>query len=159
MLHPLPCLLVASAVLLGLAAPTCYGPGLCLLKEKHGGSDTKCPLMVKILDAVKGTPAGSVPIKVSQKAADGGWTQIANGVTDATGEIHNLITEEQFPAGVYHVEFDTKAYWKNEGTTPFHEVADVVFEAHAEGHRHYTLALLLSPYSYTTTAVVTDAHQ
>ncbi|XP_039983765.1 transthyretin isoform X2 [Xiphias gladius] len=93
-------------------------------KEKHGGSDTKCPLMVKILDAVKGTPAGSVPLKVSQKSADGGWMQIANGVTDATGEIHNLITEEQFPAGVYRVEFDTKAYWKNEGSVPFHEVAD-----------------------------------
>lgn len=46
-------------------------------------------------------------------------------VTDATGEIHNLITEQQFPAGVYRVEFDTKAYWKNEGSTPFHEVAEV----------------------------------
>ncbi|XP_040895576.1 transthyretin [Toxotes jaculatrix] len=149
MLRLLNCLLLATAMLLCNTAPT----------EKHGGSDTKCPLMVKILDAVKGTPAGSVPLKVSQKAADGAWMQIANGATDSTGEIHNLITEEQFPAGVYSVEFDTKAYWKNEGSMPFHEVADVVFEAHAEGHRHYTLALLLSPYSYTTTAVVTDAHQ
>lgn len=50
-----------------------------MLQEKHGGSDTKCPLMVKILDAVKGTPAASVSLKVHQKAADGTWTQIANG--------------------------------------------------------------------------------
>uniref|UniRef100_A0A3Q3KUF4 Transthyretin n=1 Tax=Labrus bergylta TaxID=56723 RepID=A0A3Q3KUF4_9LABR len=127
-------------------------------QERHGGSDMKCPLTVKILDAVKGSPAGSVALKVSQKTADGGWTHIANGVTDATGEIHNLITEQQFPAGVYRVEFDTKTYWKNEGSVPFHEVAEVVFEAHAEGHRHYTLALLLSPFSYTTTAVVTNVH-
>ncbi|KAM9358235.1 transthyretin [Symphorus nematophorus] len=148
MLQPLHCLLLASAVLLCNTAPT--------PTDKHGGSDSKCPLMVKILDAVKGTPAGAVALKVSQRNADGVWTQIANGVTDATGEIHNLITEEQFPAGVYRVEFDTKAYWKSEGSTPFHEVADVVFEAHAEGHRHYTLALLLSPFSYTTTAVVSD---
>lgn len=35
----------------------------------------------------------------------------------------------------------------------------VVFEAHAEGHHHYTLALLLSPFSYTTTAVVVKAHE
>ncbi|KAM7388783.1 hypothetical protein PAMP_024933 [Pampus punctatissimus] len=117
MLPLLRCLLLASAVLLCNTAPT--------PTEKHGGSDTKCPLMVKILDAVKGTPAGSVALKVHRKAADGGWTQIANGVTDATGEIHNLITEQEFPAGVYHVEFDTKTYWKNEGITPFHEVADV----------------------------------
>lgn len=46
-------------------------------------------------------------------------------MTDATGEIHNLITEQQFPAGVYRVEFDTKAYWTNQGSTPFHEVAEV----------------------------------
>lgn len=46
-------------------------------------------------------------------------------MADATGEIHNLITEQQFTAGVYRVEFDTKSYWKSVGSTPFHEVADV----------------------------------
>ncbi|XP_070817563.1 transthyretin [Chaetodon trifascialis] len=148
MLQPLHYLLLASAVLLCNTAPT----------EKHGGPDTKCPLMVKVLDAVKGAPAVSMALKVSQRAADGAWTHIANGVTDVSGEIHNLITEQQFPAGVYRVEFDTKAYWNNERSTPFHEVAEVVFEAHAGGHHHYTLALLLSPYSYTTTALVTDPH-
>ena len=35
----------------------------------------------------------------------------------------------------------------------------VVFEAHVGGHRHYTLALLLSPFSYTTTAVVVNTHE
>nr|XP_046248067.1 transthyretin [Scatophagus argus] len=150
MLQPLRCLLLASAVLLCNTAPT--------PTDKHGGSDTKCPLTVKILNALKGTPAGGVALRVFQKTADGGWTEIANGVTDPSGEIHNLITEQQFSAGVYRVEFNTKTFWTNEGSTPFHEVADVVFEAHAEGHRHYTLALLLSPYSYTTTAVVTDVH-
>lgn len=110
---------------------------------------------MKILDAVKGTPAGFVPLKVNRKAADGGWTAIASGfvqydmkgirhhllsvvstrhrwlplyhhrVTDATGEIHNLITEEQFSPGVYRVEFDTKAYWKSQGSKPFHELAEV----------------------------------
>ncbi|KAM6938594.1 LOW QUALITY PROTEIN: transthyretin [Lycodopsis pacificus] len=147
MLQPLHSLLLASAVLL------CNTP-----YDKHGGSDTKSPLMVKA-DAVKGTPAGSVALKAFQRTADGGWTQITTGVTDGAGEVHELITEQQFPAGVYRVDFDTKTYWKNEGSAPFHEVADVVFEAHAEGHRHYTLALLLSPYSYTTTAVAVDAHQ
>uniref|UniRef100_A0A667XAT2 Transthyretin n=1 Tax=Myripristis murdjan TaxID=586833 RepID=A0A667XAT2_9TELE len=157
---------------------------VCLLQEKHGDSDNKCPLMVKILDAVKGSPAGSVSLKVSRQGANGEWVQVATGVTDATGEVHNLITEQEFSAGVYRVEFDTKTYWKTEGSTPFHEVADVihsvfcqhsaikviidtpliwqcvkvlvVFEAHVGGHQHYTLALLLSPYSYTTTAVVTN---
>ncbi|KAK0137484.1 Transthyretin [Merluccius polli] len=114
--------------------------------------------MVKILDAVKGTPAAAVALKLSKKGINGEWTHVANGVTDVTGEVDNLITEQQFPAGVYRVDFDTKAYWEAQGSTPFHEMADVVFEAHGGGHRHYTLALLLSPYSYTTTAVV-STHQ
>ncbi|XP_068175064.1 transthyretin [Antennarius striatus] len=133
-------LLLASAVLLCNTAPT-----------------SNSPLTVKILDAVKGTPAVSVALKVFQRTADGEWTQVANGVTDVTGEVPNLITEQQFPAGVYRVEFDSKAYWKNKGEVPFHEVAEVVFNADATGHHHYTLAMLLSPYSYTTTAVEMEA--
>ncbi|XP_010870615.1 transthyretin isoform X2 [Esox lucius] len=144
------CVLLATALLLCSSAPV----------DRHGESDAHCPLMVKILDAVKGIPAGSVALKVSRQDANGmTWAQVASGVTDVTGEVHNLISEQDFQSGVYRVEFDTKAYWKSQGTTPFHQTAEVVFEAHAEGHRHYTLALLLSPFSYTTTAVVMNAHE
>uniref|UniRef100_A0A8C7W2N4 Transthyretin n=1 Tax=Oncorhynchus mykiss TaxID=8022 RepID=A0A8C7W2N4_ONCMY len=139
------------------------GPVLCVLLVMivlwHGESDTHCPLMVKILDAVKGVPAGAVALSVSRRVNGMTWAQVASGVTDLTGEVHNLISDQDFQSGVYRVEFDTKAYWKSQGTTPFHETAEVVFEAHAEGHRHYTLALLLSPFSYTTTAVVMKAHE
>ncbi|KAI7804638.1 transthyretin [Triplophysa rosa] len=125
----------------------------------HGGSDAHCPLTVKILDALKGTPAGNVVLDVYRRGQGGTWEKIASGKVDASGEVHDLITEQEFTPGVYRVEFDTKTYWKAEGLTPFHEIADVVFEAHSEGHRHYTLALLLSPFSYTTTAVVFKAHE
>lgn len=88
-------------------------------------------------------------LTLHKKTADGGWTQIANGyqlnfshfhrldtccrdsavfcnrMTDATGEIHNLITEEAFSAGVYRLDFDTKSYWSTEGSTPFHEATNV----------------------------------
>lgn len=46
-------------------------------------------------------------------------------MTDAVGEIHDLITEQEFPPGVYRVDFDTKSYWKKEGKVPFHEVTSV----------------------------------
>lgn len=46
-------------------------------------------------------------------------------VADVSGEIHGLITEQHFTAGVYRVEFDTKTYWKNQTMEPFHEWADV----------------------------------
>ncbi|KAJ8376839.1 hypothetical protein SKAU_G00074190 [Synaphobranchus kaupii] len=140
---------LATAILLCNAAPG---------DDKHGGSDTKCPLTVKVLDAVRGMPAAAVTLKVFRKATDGSWASVTSGATDASGEVHGLIGEKDFTPGVYKVEFDTKAYWKAEGRTPFHELADVVFQAHADGHRHYTLALLLSPFSHTTTAVVSNMH-
>lgn len=48
-------------------------------QDRHGGSDIKCPLTVKILDAVKGTPAGQIALTVYQKTTEGGWTRIAAG--------------------------------------------------------------------------------
>lgn len=59
-------------------------------QDRHGGSDTKCPLTVKILDAVKGTPAGPIAITVYQKTAEGGWTCIASGYVRQ--ELGHLVT-------------------------------------------------------------------
>lgn len=70
-------------------------------------------------------------------------------MTDATGEIHNLITEQEFPAGVYHVEFDTKTYWKNEGSTPFHEVADVSINVTTPRHHYVKNHVNIRSYSFT----------
>ncbi|KAL4630983.1 transthyretin [Arapaima gigas] len=142
MARPATLVLLAAAAILAKAAPG----------EDRAQADKDCPLMVKVLDAVKGAPAAAVDLKVFRKVEES-WTQLATGVTDQTGQVHGLITEEEFPAGLYKVEFDTTAYWKAQGRVPFHHVADVKFEAHADGRHHYTLALLLSPYSYTTTAI------
>ncbi|XP_053104040.1 transthyretin [Hemicordylus capensis] len=122
----------------------------------HGSIDSKCPLMVKVLDAVRGSPAISIAVKVSKMGEDGDWKDFANGETNEFGEIHELTTDELFVRGLYKVEFDTRSYWKAIGISPFHEHADVVFNANDSGHRHYTIAALLSPYSYSTTAVVSD---
>ncbi|NXC18847.1 TTHY protein, partial [Corythaeola cristata] len=79
--------------------------------------------------------------------------------TTGYGEIHEITTEEQFVEGVYRVEFDTSSYWKGLGLSPFHDHADVVFTANDSGRRHYTIAALISPFSYSTTAVVTDPQE
>uniref|UniRef100_A0A8C6Y190 Transthyretin n=1 Tax=Naja naja TaxID=35670 RepID=A0A8C6Y190_NAJNA len=124
--------------------------------ESHSSSDSKCPLMVKVLDAVRGTPATNLPVKVFKKGEDGTWKEFSSGKTNEFGEIHELTTDELFIEGLYKVEFDTSVYWKALGISPFHEYADVVFTANDSGHRHYTIAALLSPFSYSTTAVVSD---
>uniref|UniRef100_A0A8D2KV24 Transthyretin n=1 Tax=Varanus komodoensis TaxID=61221 RepID=A0A8D2KV24_VARKO len=127
-----------------------------IIKISHGSIDSKCPLMVKVLDAVRGSPATNLVVRVSKQAEDGTWKEFANGKTNEFGEIHELTTDEQFVEGLYKVEFDTSTYWRALGVSPFHEYADVIFTANDSGHRHYTIAALLSPFSYSTTAVVSD---
>ncbi|KAF7475816.1 Hypothetical predicted protein [Marmota monax] len=105
---------------------------------------------------VRGSPAVEVSVKVFKKAADGTWEPFASGKTGENGELHGLTTDEKFVEGLYRVELDTKSYWKALGISPFHEYAEVVFTANDSGHRHYTIAALLSPYSYSTTAVVSN---
>ena len=112
--------------------------------------------MVKVLDAVRGSPAVNVGVKVFKKAADGTWEPFALGKTSEFGELHGLTTDEKFVEGIYKVELDTKSYWKALGISPFHEYAEVVFTANDSGRRHYTIAALLSPYSYSTTALVSS---
>ncbi|DAA15963.1 transthyretin [Bos indicus] len=132
--------------------------GLVFVSEAGsvGAGEPKCPLMVKVLDAVRGSPAANVGVKVFKKAADETWEPFASGKTSESGELHGLTTEDKFVEGLYKVELDTKSYWKSLGISPFHEFAEVVFTANDSGPRHYTIAALLSPYSYSTTALVSS---
>ncbi|NP_001267607.1 transthyretin precursor [Sorex araneus] len=132
--------------------------GLVLVTEAGptGTGQSKCPLMVKVLDAVQGSPAVNVAVRVFKKAADETWEPFASGKTSEFGELHGLTTDEKFVEGIIKVELDTKTYWKALGISPFHEYVEVVFHANDSGKRRYTIAALLSPYSYSTTALVSD---
>nr|ABI63351.1 transthyretin [Homo sapiens] len=132
--HRLLLLCLAGLVFVSEAGPT-------------GTGESKCPLMVKVLDAVRGSPAINVAVHVFRKAADDTWEPFASGKTSESGELHGLTTEEEFVEGIYKVEIDTKSYWKALGISPFHEHAEVVFTANDSGPRRY---------SYSTTAVVTN---
>ncbi|XP_062986746.1 transthyretin [Elgaria multicarinata webbii] len=147
--------MASSSLLLICLAATVYLTEAAPLVT-HGSIDSKCPLMVKVLDAVHGSAATNLVVRVSKQAEDGTWKEFANGKTNEFGEIHELTTDEQFVEGLYKVEFDTSTYWRAFGVSSFHEYADVVFTANDSGHRHYTIAALLSPYSYSTTALVSD---
>nr|KAF6424152.1 transthyretin [Rousettus aegyptiacus] len=76
--------------------------------------------------------------------------------TSEFGELHGLTTNDKFVEGMYKVMLDTKSYWKALGISPFHEYVEVVFTANDSGQRQYTIAALLSPYSYSTTALVSN---
>ncbi|XP_059750454.1 transthyretin [Balaenoptera ricei] len=132
--------------------------GLGLVSEASpvGSGESKCPLMVKVLDVVQGVPAVNVGVKVFKKAADETWEPFASGKTSDFGELHGLTTDEKLVEGIYKVELDTKSYWKSLGFSPFHEYAEVVFTANESGHRHYIIMALLSPYTYSTMALISS---
>ncbi|MEE6464125.1 hypothetical protein FKM82_006185 [Ascaphus truei] len=144
------CFAFLTALLICSAAP--------LVPRPHGAAVSKCPLMIKVLDAVRGSPAANVVVKVFKQEDDESWKMMSTGKTTDQGEIHGLLTEEEFVEGLYKVEFATKPFWGKVGLSPFHEYVDVVFTANDAGHRHYTIAVLLTPFSFSTTAVVSDPH-
>ncbi|NXL61014.1 TTHY protein, partial [Chordeiles acutipennis] len=119
-------------------------------------ADFKHPLSIKILDSVRGSPAPNVPVKLYKEAADGSWELFNSKQTNGNGELHELTTKEQFVTGIYKIELDTASYWNRLGLNPFHRHADVVFSANDAGYRHYSINVLLSPFSYSTTAVVSE---
>ncbi|XP_072185318.1 transthyretin-like [Excalfactoria chinensis] len=145
-LHPLFLVFLAGLASFSEAAPL-------------GSSDPKHPLVVKVLDSVQGSPAPNIPVKLHKAATDGSWELLNSKNTNENGEIRDLTTKEQFVTGIYKIELDTASYWRKLGLNPFHQHADVVFTANDSGHRHYTIAALLSPYSYSTTAVVSDPQE
>ncbi|XP_043545315.1 transthyretin [Chiloscyllium plagiosum] len=124
----------------------------------HSGSDANCPINIKVLNAVNGTPAANLHMQIYRRNADLSWHQFNTGVTGINGEVHNLITEADFIPGMYKIHFNTADYWRNLGYTPFHECVNVIFRVDESTHQHYTLALLLSPYSYSTTGMIRNPH-
>ncbi|KAM4687267.1 transthyretin-like [Discoglossus pictus] len=143
--------LLASLVIFSNAVPKDH--------KINGATESSCPLMVKLLDAVRGSTAVNVSVNLYKKEDDGSWTLINNGITNEKGEIHQLATEEQFVEGVYKIKIATKPFWKKLGLNPFHEYVDVAFTANNAGHRHYAIAIVLTPYSFSTTVVVSDLIQ
>ncbi|NXI42574.1 TTHY protein, partial [Galbula dea] len=132
------------------------GLAFCSEAAPLDSADSKHPLSVKILDAVRGSPAPHVPVKLYKEDADGSWKLLNSKETSNNGELQELTSKEQFETGTYKLELDTASYWKKLGLNPFHHHADVVFTANDSGYRHYSLTVLLSPFSYSITAVVSE---
>ncbi|XP_066038172.1 transthyretin-like [Chamaea fasciata] len=135
------------------------GLALCSKAAPPNPFDAKYPLYVKVVDSVRGSPAQNVPVKLYKEAADGSWELLNSKQTNEKGGLPELTTKEQFVAGLYKLELDTASYWKSLGLNPFHQHADVVFPANDAGNRHYKIVVVLSPFSYSTTAVVSEPVQ
>jgi 5-hydroxyisourate hydrolase len=95
-----------------------------------------------VLDATLGLPATGILVRL--RTGDGVlW---AEERTDDDGRIR---FEVDLPSGEYELSFATGTYFATAGRAAFHPRVVVPFMVEAD-RPHYHVALLLSPYSYTT---------
>jgi 5-hydroxyisourate hydrolase len=104
-----------------------------------------------VLDLGRGTPAAGIAVVLEVlQPADGEWTAIGRGATDAHGRLQSLTEGWTVIAGTYRLTFDIGGYQRDRGVdTPFFPHAQIVF-AVANPREHYHVPLLLSPFGYST---------
>ncbi len=107
------------------------------------------PLTTHVLDTASGSPAAGLFISL-EKSVDGQFEPISESRTNSDGRLDtNLISEQEWGAGVYRIRFETGAYFAAQKSVCFYPHVEVVFEVqNPEEHHH--VPLLLSPYGYST---------
>lgn len=94
-----------------------------------------------VLDAAAGRPAAGVAVRLSQ-----GDSTIQETVTDGDGRVR---FDAELGPGDHRLTFATGAWFARSGrATLFHEV--VLSFTVSDDQPHYHVALLLSPFAYTT---------
>lgn len=103
-----------------------------------------------VLDTSLGRPAAGVPVTLEQQDAEGNWSLLGRGVTNAEGRVAQVLSAGVALApGRYRLTFDTATYFRARGVESFYPSVTVVFEVRDAG-QHYHVPLLLSPYGYST---------
>lgn len=98
-------------------------------------------LSTHVLDLSSGLPAGGIRVTLD-RAVDGGWQSVGEGVTDDNGRIAALGVA--LGSGVHRLVFAT-----GDAGNPFFPEVHIVVDVD-EAEEHYHVPLLLSPYGYTT---------
>ena len=75
----------------------------------------------------------------------------AHSETDADGRNNSLLLPgtQIEKNSVFKLTFYTREYWQNKEQESFYPFVEIVFEV-KEPSEHYHIALMLSPYAYTT---------
>ncbi len=108
------------------------------------------PITTHVLDTALGRPAQGVAVVLEVQRADGGWTELARGTTNADGRVTDLLPGgTRLQSGTYRVTFDTGGYHRAQGVQGFYPLVQVLARLEETGG-HYHIPLLLSPFGYST---------
>lgn len=98
-----------------------------------------------VLDSTSGRPAAGMAVRLTTGTGD----LVATALTDDDGRIRfDADLDVGTDGGRHHLTFDTGAWFAAQDRDCFHPEVSVAFTAAAGEHHH--VALLLSPFAYTT---------
>jgi 5-hydroxyisourate hydrolase len=106
-------------------------------------------LTVHALDTAMGCPAAGLPLALYRIDGDarnkiGAWVTNADGRCDAP-----LLAGAALQSGTYEVVFDVGGWRGCAGDPGFYDLIPIRFRI-SDPNAHYHIALLVSPYGYTT---------
>ena len=104
-------------------------------------------LSTHVLDAATGHPAAGMRVTLEHRDAEGRWSSLGDGVTDADGRVRDLASGG-LDAGTHRLAFATGDYFTATGQAGFYPEVSVTFTVTDE--RHYHVPLLLSPFAFST---------
>lgn len=103
-------------------------------------------LSTHVLDTMHGCPAKGIALRLEDESG----AQLFSGITDADGRCRSL---PDLDSGRYRLHFAVAEYYRGLGVAladpPFLDEVPIAFGI-AEGGGHYHVALLVSPYAYST---------
>ena len=102
-----------------------------------------------VLDVSRGRPAVGVRVILDRRQAEGSWSELARGQTNADGRLASLVQAGSLMAGAYRLRFATGDYFAAMQVRGFYPEVEVVFVVD-DAAGHYHVPLLLSPFGYTT---------
>jgi 5-hydroxyisourate hydrolase len=103
-----------------------------------------------VLDLAAGIPAAGVRVVLESRGPGGGWTMMAERVTDPDGRVREFIAPgTALRAGAYRLTFDAGRYFAALGVETFFSEIAVQFEIRDVARPHH-VPLLLSPFGYST---------
>lgn len=111
-----------------------------------GEQNRDCQLSTHILDIGLGKPATGVTIYLYRMDADGGWSEVDKGVTDANGRISDFLPGKGND-GVYKLRFETEPYFQSQNLPTIYPFVEVVFKVEGDGHYHIPITMSANGYA------------
>ncbi|KAH8393355.1 hypothetical protein KR215_006578 [Drosophila sulfurigaster] len=104
-------------------------------------------LSTHVLETSAGKAAANIKVTVYRLDEIQEWKAIRPGQTNADGRCL-LLDHGEFPNGIYKLTFNVGAYFAAKNQTTLYPAIDIIAECNE--NQNYHIALLLSPYGYTT---------